>query len=71
MEEARPDVVVVGHSHVVGLAPGGALVESRRGRAPRLHSARTAFVLAREGGGEWRAWRIDLGARGRPRGVGR
>lgn len=63
-----PDLLVVGHSHVVGFSRHGATLVVNPGAAGRhgFHERRTAFVLA-WAGGAWQAWRIDLGPRGRPR----
>ena len=67
VDEARPGLVVVGHSHVEGFwRVGGALVVNPGAAGHHgFHTTRTAYLMSREDGAEWQAWRIDLGPRGR------
>ena len=64
-----PDLLVVGHSHVPGFSQVGSTLVVNPGAAGRhgFHARRTAYLLARGDGGDWQAWRIDLGPRGRAR----
>lgn len=67
VDQARPDIVVVGHSHVVGFwrLSGTLVVNPGAAGHHGFHTARTAFILSRAVGADWQAWRIDLGPRGR------
>lgn len=67
LERERPDVLVVGHSHIWTVARNGATLWLNPGAAGHegFHAERTAALLDLSPGAEPRLWRIALGPRGR------
>lgn len=67
LDRERPDVLVVGHSHipVVGRVGGALWINPGAAGHQGFHTDRTAAILTIDGGGEIQLYRVHLGPRGR------
>lgn len=67
LERERPDLLIVGHSHipVVGRVGGALWINPGAAGHQGFHTERTAAILTIDAGGEIQLYRVHLGPRGR------